>query len=134
MHNQVYIHIPPNGRNIITSRIKSVKLPNQHLIYIANLIFVANVASEELFASNSDSQKAKLYRRRLESNSSGSIKVSATKIASLRKSAVTSLITHCFKDGKKPVSEINDGYGLEVSSCLYLSYQTLFLRRNPFGI
>ena len=53
------------------------------MIYIANLIFVANVASEELFASNSDSQKAKLYRRRLESNSSGSIKVSATKIASL---------------------------------------------------
>ena len=77
------IHIPPNGRNISTSRIKSVKLPNQHLIYIASLIFVANLASEELFAGNSDSQKAKLYRRRLESNSSGSIKVSATKIASL---------------------------------------------------
>ena len=75
------IHIPPNGRKISTSRIKSVRLPNQPLIYIWNSL--QSWAEKKYLPLASTYQRRRLYRGKLESNSSWSIKVSITKIASL---------------------------------------------------
>ena len=74
-------HIPPNGRKISTSRIKSVRLPNQPLIYIWNSL--QSWAEKKYLPLASTYQRWRLYRGKLESNSSWSIKVSMTKIASL---------------------------------------------------
>ena len=75
------IHIPPNGRKISTSRIKSVRLPNQRLIYI--WYSLQSWAVKKYLPLTPTHQRRRLYRRKLESNSSWSIKVSITKIASL---------------------------------------------------
>ena len=80
------IHIPPDGRKISTSRIKSVRLPNQRLIYI--WYSLQSWVEKRYLLLASTHQRQRLYRRKLKSNSSWSIKVSITKIASL---AVTSL-------------------------------------------
>ena len=75
------IHIPPDGRKISTSRIKSVRLPNQRLIYI--WYSLQSWVEKRHLPLASTHQKRSFYRRKLESNSSWSIKVSITKIASL---------------------------------------------------
>ena len=95
------IHIPPNGRKISTSRIKSVRLPNQHLIYI--WYSLQSWAVKKYLPLTSTPQRRRLYRRRLESNSSWSIKASITKIASLAEvsSHIINYVFHFFNFWKK---------------------------------
>ena len=87
------IHIPPDGRKISTSRIKSVRLPNQRLIYIWYLL--QSWVEKRYLPLASTHQRQRLYRRKLKSNSSWSIKVSLTKIASLAEVS-SQIITHSF--------------------------------------
>ena len=87
------IHIPPDGRKISTSRIKSVRLPNQRLIYI--WYSLQSWVEKRYLPLASTHQRQRLYRRKLESNSSWSIKVSITKIASLAEVS-SHIINHSF--------------------------------------
>ena len=91
------IHIPPNGRKISTSRIKSVRLPNQPLIYI--WYSLQSWAEKKYLPLASTHQRQRLYQGKLESNSSWSIKVSITKIASLAEvsSHIINYAFHLFK-------------------------------------
>ena len=87
------IHIPPDGRKISTSRIKSVRLPNQRLIYI--WYSLQSWVEKRYLPLASTHQRQRLYRRKLKSNSSWSIKVSITKIASLE-GVSSQIINHSF--------------------------------------
>ena len=87
------IHIPPDGRKISTSRIKSVRLPNQRLIYI--WYSLQSWVEKIYLPLASTQQRRRLYRRKLESNSSWSIKFSITKIASLAEVS-SHIMNHAF--------------------------------------